>query len=404
MNFSMVVRMAFRAIGHHKGRSLLTVLGIVIGIAGIIATSAIGSGAQKKARDQILSYGERSIDVWAGNWAAHNKIKPDVPLTLQDVNTIGMQCKEIELITPLIKRNGFIIEFQGNKFDAEVTGARDCSFEINSEKAEQGNLFTHEHDMVKENVVVLNKEAADALFKWTSPVGQIIRVNKIPFKVIGVLAPPKVPRRWDIGKLKVTMPFLTAQKYFSYSSTKVDCISFSVYDEQHNEEVKRQVTRILRASHRLEDNDPNDFMVWDIQGMAEAAEGGSKIIGLFALIAASIALLVGGIGVMNIMLVAVQERTKEIGIKMALGAPGKTILRQFLLESVVLCMIGGLLGVGAGVGVAYALEHFSSLPAIIEMMPIIFGFFITIFIGLFFGYYPARRASLLDPVQALTEQ
>ena len=138
--------------------------------------------------------------------------------------------------------------------------------------------------------------------------------------------------------------------------------------------------------------------------MADAAESGSKIIGLFALIAASIALLVGGIGVMNIMLVAVQERTKEIGIKMALGAPSKTILRQFLLESVVLCMVGGVLGVGSGVGVAYALEHFSSLPAIIETTPIVLGFFITIFIGLFFGYYPARRASLLDPVQALTEQ
>lgn len=396
--------MAFRAIGHHKGRSLLTVLGIVIGIAGIIATSAIGSGAQKKARDQILSYGERSIDVWSGNWAAHNKIKPDVPLTIHDVETIGTQCEKIELITPLIKRNSLIIEFQGNKFDAELTGARECGFEINNEKAEMGSLFTQEHDLVKENVVVINKEAADALFKWTFPIGQIIRVNKIPFKVIGVLAPPKVPRRWDIGKLKVVMPFLTAQKYFCYSSTKVDCISFSVYNEQYNEEVKRQVTRILRASHRLEDNDPNDFMIWDIQGMAEAAEGGSKIIALFALIAASIALLVGGIGVMNIMLVAVQERTKEIGIKMALGAPGKTILRQFLIESVVLCMVGGLLGVGVGVGVAYGLEHFSTLPAIIEILPIIMGFLITIFIGIFFGYYPARQASLLDPVHALTEQ
>lgn len=403
MNVSMVMRMALRAIGHHKGRSLLTILGIVIGIAGIIATSAIGSGAQKKARDQILSYGERSIDVWSGNWAAHNKIKPDIPLTLEDVAIVGMQCKKIEFITPVIKRNGIIIEFQGNKFDAELTGMQANGFQISQESTDQGSLFTQEHDLVKENVVVLNKEAADALFRCVPPIGQIIRINKIPCKVIGVLTPPKVPRRWDIGKLKATMPFLTAQKYFSRSMSTVDCISFSVYKEQDNEEVKRQLTRILRASHKLEENDPNDFMVWDIQGMAEAAEGGSKIIGLFALIAASIALLVGGIGVMNIMLVAVQERTKEIGIKMALGAPSKTILRQFLLESVVLCMMGGLLGVGSGVAVAYALERFTSLPAMIEIAPIIIGFLITIFIGLFFGYYPARRASLLNPVQALTE-
>lgn len=403
MNTALVIRMAMRAIGHHKGRSLLTVLGIVIGIAGIIATTAIGSGAQKKARDQILSYGERSIDVWSGNWAAHNKIKPDVPLTIQDTDIIALQCKKIQHISPLLRAHN-IIEFQGNKFEADIAGVRESGFAINDEKIEIGSFFTHEHDLFKENVIVINKEAADALFKWQSPIGQIIRVGKIPFKVIGVLMPPKVPRRWDIGKLKVVMPFLTMQKYFSYSTTTVHGISFSTYHEQDNEIVKRQVTRILRASHRLEDNDPNDFMVWDTQGMAEAAEGGSKIIGLFALIAASIALLVGGIGVMNIMLVAVQERTKEIGIKMALGAPGKTILRQFLLESVVLCMVGGVLGIGFGVGVAYALEHFSSLPAIIEITPIIFGFLITIFIGLFFGYYPARRASLLDPVQALTEQ
>lgn len=403
MNIALVIRMAMRAIGHHKGRSLLTVLGIVIGIAGIIATTAIGSGAQKKARDQILSYGERSIDVWSGNWAAHNKIKPDVPLTIQDVDIIALQCKKIEYISPLLRSHN-IIEFQGNKFEADVAGVRESGFSINDEKINIGSFFTHEHDLFKENVVVINKEASDALFKWQSPIGQIVRVGKIPFKVVGVLMPPKVPRRWDIGKLKVIMPFLTMQKYFSYSSTTVHGISFSTYHEQDNEIVKRQVTRILRAAHRLEDNDPNDFMVWDTQGMADAAEGGSKIIGLFALIAASIALLVGGIGVMNIMLVAVQERTKEIGIKMALGAPGKTILRQFLLESVVLCMVGGVLGVGSGVGIAYALEHFSSLPAIIETTPIILGFLITIFIGLFFGYYPARRASLLDPVQALTEQ
>ncbi len=403
MNIALVIRMAMRAIGHHTGRSLLTVLGIVIGIAGIIATTAIGSGAQKKARDQILSYGERSIDVWSGNWAAHNKIKPDVPLTIQDADIIALQCKKIEYISPLLRSHN-IIEFQGNKFEADIAGVRESSFSINDEKINIGSFFTHEHDLFKENVVVINKEASDALFKWQSPIGQVVRVGKIPFKVIGVLMPPKVPRRWDIGKLKVIMPFLTMQKYFSYSSTTIHGISFSTYREQDNEIVKRQVTRILRASHRLEDSDPNDFMVWDTQGMADAAESGSKIIGLFALIAASIALLVGGIGVMNIMLVAVQERTKEIGIKMALGAPSKTILRQFLLESVVLCMVGGVLGVGSGVGVAYALEHFSSLPAIIETTPIVLGFFITIFIGLFFGYYPARRASLLDPVQALTEQ
>lgn len=405
MNFLLVICMALRAIGHHKGRSLLTVLGIVIGISGIIATMSIGAGAQKKARDQILSYGERSIDIHFGNWAAHNKTKQPVPLTLRDVEVIKMQCPKIEHITPIIQRyNGFQIEYEGNKFESIVTGIRPSGFHIKSETIAFGNFFTQEHDSLKENVAVLNKEAADALFKWEYPVGKIIRVGIIPFKVVGVLAAPKAARRWDIGRLQITIPFTTAQKYLSNSMFRVDAISFSTYDERDNEEVTRQVTRILRAAHHLNENDPNDFMIWDTQGMADAAEGGSKIIALFALIAASIALLVGGIGVMNIMLVAVQERTKEIGIKMALGAPSKTILRQFLFESVVLCMVGGILGVGIGVGISYGLAHFSSLPAILELLPILVGFLITIFIGLFFGYYPARRASMLDPVQALTEQ
>jgi putative ABC transport system permease protein len=201
------------------------------------------------------------------------------------------------------------------------------------------------------------------------------------------------------------IPFTVGKRYFDYGrgSAVLGGIMLSTFDEKDNPSVMQQITTILRASHHLEENDPDDFMIFDTQMMAEAAEAGSKVIALFALIAASIALLVGGIGVMNIMLVAVQERTREIGIKLALGATGTIIQLQFLIEAVVLSVSGGLLGVAVGIGISYLLGHFTQLPAIVEIPPIIISFLMTVMIGLFFGFYPARKASLFDPVEALVE-
>jgi putative ABC transport system permease protein len=405
MNYHLIFRMSLRAVGHHKGRSLLTVLGIVIGIAGIIATTAIGRGAQKKARDQMLAYGSKSMFIRFGNFAAKNVVKPPVPLTVDDLEIIRRLCNKVEYASPTMYADDVVVERAGQQFSTDISCVDENVLYIDELTLEQGLFFNQGHVMRKENVVVLNHEAGQAIFPWGGAVGATIRLNKIPFVVVGVLAEQKVKQRWDLGKLKMLIPFTVGKRYFDYGrgSSVLGGITLSTFDEKDNPSVMQQITTILRASHHLEENDPDDFMIFDTQMMAEAAEAGSKVIALFALIAASIALLVGGIGVMNIMLVAVQERTREIGIKLALGATGTIIQLQFLIEAVVLSVSGGLLGVAVGIGISYLLGHFTQLPAIVEIPPIIISFLMTVMIGLFFGFYPARKASLFDPVEALVE-
>lgn len=403
MNLSFIIQSALRAISHHKGRSLLTILGIVIGIAGIIATTAIGSGAQKKTREQLLAYGSHSIAFSRGNWLAQGVTKKPKYFTEEDITNIRQQNSKIEFISPILRTHQSHIEYEGKPYSANIRGMYPEGFAINEHKLALGILYTQNHEDRKANVVVLDAATADAMFKWKNPVGETIRMHGIPFTVIGVLEEPKVKGRWDIGQLFVYVPFATGQKYFSKGGRSLDQIVMSTYDIKDNDAVIRQTVRTLRAAHNLKKGEPNDFLYFDRHGMADAAESGSKIIGLFALIAASIALLVGGIGVMNIMLVAVQERTKEIGIKLALGATRKIILRQFLIESIVLCSTGGFLGIIIGLAISHGIAQFTSLPAIVEVMPMLVAFMITVLIGIFFGFYPARKASLLKPVEALTE-
>jgi len=397
--------MAFRALRHHKGRSFLTILGIVIGIAGIVAITAIGSGSQKKARDQLLAFGSKGINIRVGNFAAKNATKPALPFTMGDIDALVAQCDKIQYITPKMGANNIEVLYEGAKFAADINGSNEYGFELGDMELREGIFFNQQHIDRKENVVVLDAEARKAIFKdWDNPLGKIIRLKGIPFTVIGTLKPLKIKSRWDFGKLEMFIPFTTGQKFFTYNTNEFYGIKLCAYDERDNDELKRRAKKILRALHKLDEETPDDFMFWDAQEMAEAAEAGAKIIALFALIAASIALLVGGIEVMNIMLVAVKERTKEIGIKLALGALGRVILRQFLIEAVVLCSVGGVIGVTLGVTISWLLGRFTGLPAIIEVMPIIVALIITVLIGIFFGYYPARKASLLDPVEALMDQ
>lgn len=404
MTLSFTILMALRALRHNKGRSFLTILGIVIGIAGIISIMAIGSGSQKKARDQILAYGSKSIGVWVGNWAAKNATKQPIVFKMNVIDALLAQCDKIRYITPVMGVDNCEVAYAGATYSTKLIGTNDQNVFIDDLVLAEGTYTNEQHGIRKENVVVIDDESRKTLFKpWESPIGKTIRIKKIPFTVIGVLQAPKIKGKWDSGKLRMYAPFSTCQKLFSYNPTEFYSINLCAFDERDNDEVKRQIKKILRALHKLDEDDPDDFTIMDTQMMAEAAEAGAKIIALFALIAASIALLVGGIGVMNIMLVAVSERTKEIGIKLALGAKDSIILRQFLIEAVALCSVGGTIGVALGVTISWLLGKFTQLPAIIEFMPIVIAFLITVLIGLFFGYYPARKASRLDPVEALQE-
>jgi len=396
----ILFRMAFRALCHHTVRSLLTLLGIVIGITGIIAISAIGKGAQQKARDQFLAYGSKSIHISKGNWMSPSK-KQAKPFVLSDLKTITLLCPAVEYASPVLYRPARPVEYEGKESVANIVGVNEQNLMISSETMQRGMYFTVQHVEGKENVVVLSPEIAETFFKLHNPLGAMIRIDKKPFTVIGVLAPPKVKGKWDgLGSTNVLIPFSTYQKYYGNDLSQ---LTLSTYTDEQVSEVTRQLEKIFRAAHFLEDGDPNDFMIQDNQTFAKAAEQAAQSVALFALIAAIIALLVGGIGVMNIMLVAVQERTKEIGIKAALGATMNFIRMQFLIEAVAICMVGGVLGILFGVTASFALNFGAGIPAIIEATPIVVSFLCTVCIGLVFGFYPAERAARLNPVEALTE-
>ncbi len=403
MTLLFTFRMVIRALSHHKGRSFLTVLGIVIGITGVVAITAIGRGSQKKARDQILSFGSKSIGFSMGNPNAKNVTKPPKPITLEEINAIKQQCPKIEHLSPCIWQHNCSIEYDGKLFSGRLQGVRENYLTINEQTMQSGGFFTKHHNERGDCVVVIDDIARENIFKYNDPIGKIIRLNKIPFTIIGVRAPPKIKSKWDSEQIRVYIPFIVAYNYFMFDKSQLG-FEVSTYHEKDSVEVTRQVTRILRSMHHLEDDEPNDFMSFDAQVMAEVAEKGAMIIAMFALIAAAIALLVGGIGVMNIMLVAVKERTKEIGIKMALGAPQKLILRQFLFESITLSALGGLIGILIGVTLSFLLARYTDLPAIVEITPVLIAFIITLLIGVFFGYYPAFKASRLNPVEALVDQ
>lgn len=396
----MLLRMAFRAICHHTVRSLLTLIGIVIGIAGIITISAIGKGAQKKARDQFLAYGSKTINISTYNWMTPSKKDPK-PFSLDYLSVITSLCPAVQYISPEIYQNRVSIEYEGKESTGELMGTNEHGLQIYGRTMHSGIYFNQQHIAQKDNVLVLTPEMAELFFKLRNPLGQVIRVNRIPFTVIGILDPPKVKGRFDgLRPPPALVPFTSLQKSFG---TKIYDLVLSTHTDEQVAQVTRQLEKTLRASHALQDGETNDFMIRDNQTFAAAAEEASKSVGLFSLIAAIIALLVGGIGVMNIMLVAVQERTKEIGIKAALGATMNFIRTQFLIEAVIICMVGGVLGIVFGVAAAYILNHWFGIKAIIDLTPIIVSFLCTVLIGIVFGFYPAEMAARLNPVEALTE-
>jgi len=394
--------MSIKAISHHFARSLLTMLGIIIGIAGIIATFSIGRGAQKKTREEILSHGSKVIEFHRGNWMSHQSTRPAKEFTEEEIDLIASQVETIEYITPAIRVFQAVLEYGGTEYKVNPQGFKPCGFSIFEYEIDRGIFFTSLHEAYKENVIVIDHKAAQAIFGWQNPIDKVVRIMGIPFTVIGTLKKPKIEWRKE-PILDIFMPFATAKKYF-LTDYSFDTFFLTAYNTDDNGEIIRQAVRILRATHHLNNEEPSDFMYYDKRDIAAAAEKGAKIVGLFALIAASIALLVGGIGIMNIMLVAVKERTREIGLKLSMGATQKIILLQFLFEAIILCLFGGFGGIVVGLLAIGIISSATQLPSLLEVWPMVIALCVTFFIGVFFGFYPAFQASRLNPVDALAER
>lgn len=408
MNSIILTRIALRSLTKHKGRSLLTMLGIILGIGGLVATLGLGYGAEKKVQEQIAAMGSNYIIVQSGNWLATGKSKAASKakfnhLKSGDMRAMAAQCPEIARMSQW----GYVnetVSYQSNYLTTEVQSGNENLFAICNRTIKKGCGFSRHHLAKNARVVVLGEKAAQELFKSACPIGQTVKINKIPFTVIGILNTIKDSGSHKDPNLNVYIPYSTNQKFITRSvKDRIGCITMSAKNKEEMPQLVRRIKNMLRERHSLEKGMPDDFIVWDQQSMESAASGASKVLQLVLLLIASISLLVGGVGVMNIMLVSVTERTKEIGIRMALGATDTMILNQFVLESIMLCLIGGIIGIIVGVAFPYAVSVMTGLYVVIKPISIVIAFVVTSFIGIFFGYYPAYKASRLKPVTALAD-
>jgi len=420
MTTLILMRTALRAITQHTGRSFLTILGIMIGVAAIIITFSIGRGAEERVRNQIMTMGEGAAYVIPGNvitrGAVRSSLAKPAKLTESDLYAIRDQVPEIREIS----RSTWtleLLEYNGTAAKERVMGTDSNMLKINQNTLRYGDFFNDNHLKNRTNVVVIGEGIADKLFGKEYPIGKTIRMSGTPFTILGVLNHQDHFWGTEDPNMRSFVPFTVAKKYFRETAPEakdigalvsgdedLGAIALAFYKSADSKIGLRKIKRILRLRHNIEPGEEDDFTIFDQESISEAAEQASGVIKLFGLIAASISLLVGGIGVMNIMLVSVQERTKEIGIRLAIGATQGIIQLQFLLEAIVLAGLGGIIGIILGLLGQFLLVHFTKLPSIVEIGPLIASFLVTLIIGIFFGYYPARQASQLNPIDALLER
>lgn len=401
---------AVRSLAQHKGRSLLTILSIIVGIAAVVATLAIGRGAEEKIKRRIAGMGSNMLFVHVGNnlntgATTQTKKKSTHWLRMKDLPFFQSLCPQITHISAIHNLPNKLVSHNNKRIIAPITGCAASYFHICSRKIALGRAFTTQDEAEHANVVVLGSDAALELFKGANPLGKMITIKKTPFTVIGVLKEAENFSSFRNKNMELYVPFSTSKRKLTKMSLDlVTGIAISVREVTDLEKVERSIRRALRSRHSLQPGEPDDFTMWNQQGMAQAAQESSKVFNLFLFIVASLSLLVGGIGVMNIMLVSVTERTKEIGIRMALGAPPPMILWQFLIESVLLCCIGGIIGIALGVSVPVLVASMTGWEVIVSPSSVLMALFITTLIGVFFGYWPARKASKLAIVEALIDR
>jgi len=409
MNILMLLKTSLQALRKHKVRSFLTILGIMIGISAIIITFSIGRGAEETVSKQIMSMGENAVYVIPSTFIKHGAIggsASSTRLRKRDVEIIKKLSSEVQYITPL-HMTVQTLEYRGTKARQNISGCYPIMPGIDNNKIKKGSYFNEFHLKHRSNVIVLGSKPAKELFGTEDPIGKIILVNKQPFKVIGVLE--KKPHYYgprDPNE-QTFIPFSTSKKVCKMPGEAEDqltAMALKLYKGVDSVPFRRKLLNILQFSHFIKNDEDPPYVIFDTQTLAQVARDMAGIIRLFGLFAASISLIVGSIGVMNIMLVSVKERTKEIGLRMAIGATQRLIQIQFLFEAVVLCFVGGLIGILLGMLGQFAIAYATTLSPVIEPSPMIISLVVTVFIGIFFGYYPARQASLLNPVDALLDR
>ncbi len=403
MRIVNILRIAYRSLAKNKLRVLLTMLGIIIGVASVIAMLAIGQGSKQNIQASMASLGINSVMIYPGSvnsGGVRMGAGSYSTLTRKDADAIAAKCEFVTDVTPVVTKSSQVIAGNQN-WHTMVTGALNQYFSIRNLTIALGNTFSSTDEHTAAKVCVIGQTVSTNLFgAGANPVGKFIRINSIPFKVIGLLA---VKGQNTFGQDQddvIIAPFSTVMKRM-LSTLYLNSILVSATSEKDIENVKNQVSTLLRIQHKLTPADQDDFTVRSQADIANTFESISNVMTILLACIASISLLVGGIGIMNIMLVSVTERTREIGIRMAVGAKSRDILFQFIIESIFISVLGGITGILLGIMISMLVGKFGGWPVVITGSSIFLSFAFSSAVGIFFGWYPARKASNLNPIDAL---
>ena len=401
------VRIAGRALRVNKLRSALTMLGIIFGVAAVIAMVGVGAGAQARVAEQIQSLGSNLIIVLSGSSNASGVrlgTGSQLSITEDDATAIAREVASVQAAAPSV-RGGAQVVYGSLNWSTQIQGVTPSYFEARDWPVDEGRPILQEDVDGATKVALLGQTTALNLFGESDPMGQIIRIKKVPFAVIGVLS-RKGQNSWgqDQDDL-ILVPLTTAKKKVlgvsQANARAVSVISVKVRPGGDMTEAEDQIRVLLRQRHRLQPFQDDDFWLRNLSEILQTQEDSSRVMTYLLAAIASVSLLVGGIGIMNIMLVSVTERTREIGLRMAVGARRRHILLQFLIEAVTLSLIGGVIGIALGLGGSRAISYFAEWRTLVAPESIVIAFGFAAGIGIFFGFYPARKASRLDPIEAL---
>jgi putative ABC transport system permease protein len=402
MRVDSTFKIAFRALRRNKLRSVLTALGIIIGVGAVIAMVSIGNGAKAQVEQQIASLGENVILIFSGSvtssgirtgWGSAGTLK------IEDAEAIRREVAGVISVSEEVISTSQVSAGNQNWF-TRIYGESPEYFEIRKWPLSDGASFTPQDVRSANKVCVIGRTTASQIFGSESPIGQVLRIKGVPFLITGVLTPKGLsPQGTDQDDI-VIMPYTSAMKRVIGGST-LRGINVQVASPNDLAPAQQQITELLRQRHNISAGRDDDFTVRNQQEIAETATATSRVMAVLLGAIASVSLVVGGIGIMNIMLVSVTERTREIGVRLAVGAHGRDILTQFLIEAVTLSVIGGVIGIVLGLGASRMLSVFANWATLISIPSIIAAFFVSAAVGIFFGFYPAREAARLDPIEAL---
>ena len=403
MNYRNLFRIAFRAIANNKMRAFLTMLGVIIGVAAVIAMLAIGQGSKRSIRASIEEMGSNMIMIHPGGerMGGVRLSSSDMQsLRLEDYQAIVNQNTYLDKITPTVNSSGQLI-YGGNNTPSTVYGVNEQYLDIRRYAIGSGEMFTESDIKRAAKVCVVGQTVVDNLFtKGEDPLGKTIRFNSIPFRIIGVLEPKGYNSMGQDQDDLILAPYTTVQKRI-LAITYIQGITASAIDESQTQQAIDEISDILRTNHKLRPTDEDDFTVRSTQEMSEMMTSTMDMMTILLACMASISLVVGGIGIMNIMYVSVTERTREIGLRMSIGAKGRHILWQFLIEAVIISVTGGIIGVLFGIGASTAINLILKWPIYVQPASVLLSFAVCTLTGIFFGWYPARKASRLNPIDAL---